>query len=292
MTFDGHVHAERIRSIVFSPNSRVFATSSLDKTVKIWDPQTHKLLLILIHDDSLIDASFSPDGKHVLTLSTKSVLFWDAKTGKLLRRFPRGDFNGKLRLSPDGRFLLGSSYSNVILYDQRTKKRQTMIRHKHFSVMSDWKLMITSNNEVNDRRAILWNLTAGKAVREFQSAKTGIYRPARISPDGRSIVSSTRIDGKIGVRVTSLATGKALTELSLGTTTEFGEIELSSDGRYAALTATRSYGRVWLVSLEEGKVILSKSTGLYGRAAFAPNVKFLVTGKKDGQLQIFSLVAP
>jgi Tol biopolymer transport system component len=56
-------------------------------------------------------ASWSPDGRSLVTLSAQEVNFWDLSTRKAVRSLPRKGFFQQLTWSPDGRWLSGVANS-------------------------------------------------------------------------------------------------------------------------------------------------------------------------------------
>ena len=72
--------------VTFSPDGKRFATTSQDKTAKVWDAKTGQLLLTLIgHTDQVAGIVYSPDGKRIATTSDDhTAKVWDATTGQLL----------------------------------------------------------------------------------------------------------------------------------------------------------------------------------------------------------------
>ncbi len=57
-------HARSVQSVAFSPNDKTLASGSYDRTVKLWDLATGKLLRTLSgHERPVLSVAFSPDGK-------------------------------------------------------------------------------------------------------------------------------------------------------------------------------------------------------------------------------------
>jgi len=60
-------HADWITSVSFNPmEPKYFVSSSLDKTVKIWQTGHNKEIKTIELNDAVWKASFSPDGKFVI----------------------------------------------------------------------------------------------------------------------------------------------------------------------------------------------------------------------------------
>ena len=62
-------------------------TASADKTAKLWDAASGKLVVSFDHQDEVFQAAFSPDGARILTASAdKTAKLWDAATPVELAR--------------------------------------------------------------------------------------------------------------------------------------------------------------------------------------------------------------
>jgi WD40 repeat protein len=87
-------------------------TASRDKTVKLWDAATGKVLRTFDgHGDHVNSAALSPDGKWLASASSdNTVRVWDANTGDVVAVL-RGHTGNVLSVafSPDGKWLASSS---------------------------------------------------------------------------------------------------------------------------------------------------------------------------------------
>jgi WD40 repeat protein len=114
-----------------SPNGRRVLAAHSDRTVRIWDADSGKEILILRgHTDRVNCAVFSPDGSRVLTASDdRTARIWDAATGKELRVL-RGHESGpgvwqhgvlRARFSRDGkRIVTAGKEGTARLWDAAT----------------------------------------------------------------------------------------------------------------------------------------------------------------------------
>ncbi|MBV6624257.1 MAG: CHAT domain-containing protein [Rivularia sp. (in: Bacteria)] len=77
-------HKDSIAALSFNSDGRIIATASNDKTVKLWQRDTGKLLQTLTHQDNVYAVTFSADDSLVITGSTdKNLNFWSLD-GKLI----------------------------------------------------------------------------------------------------------------------------------------------------------------------------------------------------------------
>lgn len=72
-------HSARIHDVKFSPDDRQIATSSMDKTLKIWDAGnlTNRPIVINRHNEWVFSLAFSSDGKYLVSSDEGgSIYYW------------------------------------------------------------------------------------------------------------------------------------------------------------------------------------------------------------------------
>ncbi|XP_072231269.1 notchless protein homolog 1 [Leuresthes tenuis] len=98
-------HSALVNQVLFSPDTRLLASASFDKSIKIWDGRNGKYLMSLRgHVGSVYQVAWSADSRLVVSGSSDSTLkVWDVKTGKLNMDLPgHADEVYAVDWSPDG----------------------------------------------------------------------------------------------------------------------------------------------------------------------------------------------
>lgn len=101
-------HEELVYCVAYSPDGKLLATASFDKTLRLWDTATGKLLKTLGgpagHQNLVLHVAFSPDGTLLASCgSDNTIKLWDVPRGTPLRVFNiEADRLLALAVSPDG----------------------------------------------------------------------------------------------------------------------------------------------------------------------------------------------
>jgi WD40 repeat protein/serine/threonine protein kinase/tetratricopeptide (TPR) repeat protein len=78
------VHQGGVPVASFSPDSKRIVTAGFDWTARVWDAVTGQPLTPPLQHRSQVEASFSGDGRRVLTRDVDGLRLWDAATGEQL----------------------------------------------------------------------------------------------------------------------------------------------------------------------------------------------------------------
>jgi hypothetical protein len=115
-------HEDSVNHVAFSPDGTRVLTGSEDRTAKLWDVASGKLISVFSHQGAVRCANFSPDGLTILTASADNTAkLWDVASGKLIAIFTHQDTVRSAVFSPDGAWILTASADQTAqLWDNST----------------------------------------------------------------------------------------------------------------------------------------------------------------------------
>ncbi|HVS38076.1 MAG TPA: serine/threonine-protein kinase [Gemmataceae bacterium] len=247
------------------------------------------------HDDRVTAASFSPDGRLLVTASCDhTARLWDVASGKELQRFLHDGAVNAASFSPDGRLLVtASSDETARVWDLASGKERQRLQPGGqvyaASFSPDGRLLVTASN---DRTAWLWDLASGKELQRFQHDQPVVVG-ASFSPDGRTVLTASYDNT---ARLWDAATGNELQRFKHNGGM-FGA-SFSPDGRMVITANFDDAAELWdaagkeLQSLKHDPLVTSNRVApkVVG-ASFSPDGRRVLTACDDGTARLWDVAS-
>ncbi|MGK3969538.1 AAA family ATPase [Sorangium sp. So ce118] len=286
-------HSGPVNACAVSPDGQRIVSASWDRTLKVWDLASGKLLSTLEGHSGWVNAcAVSPDGQRIVSASTDSTLkVWDLASGKLLSTLEghSGDVNA-CAVSPDGqRIVSASTDSTLKVWDLASGKLLSTLeghsdRVNACAVSPDGQRIVSASN---DSTLKVWDLASGKLLSTLEGHSGGVNACA-VNPDGQRIVSASSWDSTL--KVWDLASGKLLSTLE-GHSGGVNACAVSPDGQRIVSASRERTLKVW--DLASGKLLstLEGHSGGVTACAVSPDGQRIVSASDDRTLKVWDLAS-
>jgi WD40 repeat protein len=116
-------HVDEVFDVSFSPDGKLIATASDDKTIRLWNLDGKEIKKLEGHNERVLGVTFSPDGKKLASASfDKTVKLWEMSNPgygkldvKLLQTFKgHDDWVWNVSFDKDGKTLASASSDRTV----------------------------------------------------------------------------------------------------------------------------------------------------------------------------------
>jgi WD40 repeat protein len=242
-------HEQPVSMLAFSPDGRLVATASWDKSIRLWDLKAKTLLRLLSgHADSATNVKFSPDGRRLASSSKDGTIrLWDTATWTshplMFEESWRSKIVREIAFSPDGRLLDAADDDGMIRTWNVADGRLIHVGRAHdnkiqgLAFSPDGTLLASASEDTHIK---LWRVADWTEERKLAGHTKGVWQ-ASFSPDGRFLVSAS--DDRTA-RVWAVATGREVTQPIVQERAAWS-VDFSPDGKTIAIGCADATVHLW-----------------------------------------------
>jgi WD40 repeat protein len=290
-TFAGHT--DQINAVAFSPAGQMLATCSSDRTAKLWDTRSGRLLRTIQGPTaSMNSVDFSPDGQLLATGSgannccpSTGAKLWDVQSGSLIRTVTDNNIY-RVKFSPDGRYIAAGG-GDVALYQVATG--QVLVSSYNdstaglhgtiaFAFSPDGKILAAGDSY---GRARLFEAETGRLIRRLPAGSYfEEWQAIMFNPDGN--ILATGAGGDVNLWETN--TGRLVRNWTAYSPGLVSSLAFNSIGN-TLVTSSRGEKAAKLWDVNTGNLIYTLEVFGHGNGvgsvAYSPDNQTIATGSWD-----------
>jgi WD40 repeat protein len=275
-------HGDAVYDVAFSPDGRLLASGSYDKTVKLWSVSDAKVTATLHgHQDQVFRIAFSPDGRSLASCSGDgTTIVWDLDTGEkkfvlVSHRDPMLD----VAYSPNGK-LVATAGAHIQLWKKDREVWSTPHLESFFSLAfsPDQESIVCGTRDLIQ----IYSVEDGTPLKRLADTKGMIYQ-LEYSGDANWLLSVSS-DGNLSLW--SAETGELARRVRADRSALFSAA-FSPDGKHLISGGRERVVRTWSVpELElEQERYGPEETVL--TVTYSPDGKQIASGAYDGTIHLW-----
>jgi WD40 repeat protein len=299
-------HSDWIRSLAFSPDSKTVLSGSNDRTVRLWNLETGRLLYLLTgHRERIKCVGISPDGLLLSCSVDGQVRLWDRnllthrKTGNCRYVVKASSKTitlvNTLPVSPNPQrpiFATGAEHGKVSIWNLETGQWQRTISAHSSPVLSlafnaegRWLASGSQNKTIK-----LWDLDKAEEQPLYVIGNAHLSQVLSLAINSQQqILVSGGADRTI--KLWDLATGKARSPVHIleGHSGQVWCVAVSPDGAKIASASADFTVKLWDSQTGELRQTFTGHLGEVRTVAFSPDGALLASGGDDFEVKLWKM---
>ena len=227
-------HQKTVSQIKYSPDGKIIASASWDKTIKLWHAETGELINTLKHKDAVRTIAFSPDNRTIISGTEDGKIYlWDLQQLKKAQTLAEHTNSIKaVIVSPDGNLFASAGYDNQIkIWSIAGELLQTIEAHNSainsLAFTPDSQILASSSW---DNTIKLWSITEAGTSSNLLHTITGHQdgvTTISFNSEGTILASGS---GDRNIKLWNTKTGELIKNLR-GHTSQINTLTFSSDDK-------------------------------------------------------------
>lgn len=297
-------HYSAVTTVCYSPDGKLIATGSRDKSIILWRSSDGKQIKSFRGNASPVSRlTFSTSGTKLLSLNTSGEwIAWDVESGGIINRVkPEKDIFTCASFDASGDLVVtGSRESGVSLWNTVSGQKLMDLKPvpednpmqnqfdypvtRTVSFSSDGKYALAG---AGNYTAILFDLKSGSEIRKFKKTATtctSCETEAVFTPDGKYILTAY----SDSIKMFDISSGRLVRQF-FG---QGGDPEMLKVSRDSKLVSAVEYGNAEVWDIQTGKLLFS--AGEYNEnkildATVSPDCSSIITGSEKRFSDIYDI---
>ncbi|MEP0885603.1 NB-ARC domain-containing protein [Trichocoleus sp. ST-U3] len=279
-------------AIAFSPDTQQLASSSFDRTVKLWDVQTGECLKTFLgHTNRVWTVAYHPNGQQIASGGDDhATKLWNLKTGRCTKTV-KGHTNAVLSLAitPDSRYLAsGHEDQTMRLWDIKSgtllktfREHTNRVWSVAFQPAHQQPLLASGSADYTIK---FWDWKLGNCLQTLHGHTSWVWSLA-FHPNGMQLASGSYDQT---VKLWDVGTGQCLKTLR-GHTSPVVCVAFSPDGKRLASSEFDGIIKLWDVDTGKCCQTLKGHINSVWSVTFSPDGEWLLSTSFDQTLKLWSV---
>jgi len=291
-------HEAAITSIAFSPDGKTFASSSADKTIRIWNLHGKQLQILKGHQAAVNSITYSPNGKLLASADDDGTIqLWNVENlneqnSLLPTTLSESGSNSKVLFSPNSTILVAVDLDTIEIWDLEAhdlahQKPQSFFVDSVITSVAfspDGKILAIAGED----KAIQLRNLQGQLITNIKGHESKITSVV-FNPDGKTLASAS-FDHTI--KLWDL-TGKLLHNFSnqaIGDNSQniITNLAFSPDGTTLAAANDNKTIKLWNLNTKEAQTLQGHQAGVTS-VAFSPDSTIFASAGEDNTIILWNL---
>lgn len=270
-------HSDVINDLSFSPDGKMIASASADKTIKLWSIKNKKRVQTIQESGQLHSLLFVSNQTIASGSGDGTIKLWDVNCKKSLMNF-QGQHSSKvsrLVLSSDGKTIASAADRTVKLWN-----------------LKDGKLLDTFSGYDNDVEAIDFSQD-GKIIASASDRTIRIWNRDRVAPatiEGKSFSFSSNnkmiVTAKDKTIHLWLLDGKLVKSFPSGHQKNINQVRFSPDDRTIASASADTTVKLWNLDGTSLATLKGHNKSVTS-VSFSPNGKIIASASRDQTIKLW-----